>query len=408
MSRKRKNKKSKLLKFLILSITIIVGISIIGSVYLYAGISKIGGESKKNKDGIDDKNSANILVLGVDIGTVGSKNKNDPKRTDTIMLIHYDKINEDVEVISIPRDTLVKINGRNHKINAAHALGGVSYAVDAVEKLLNIDIDYYGKVNYEGFREVIDSIGGVDMDINNNMDYDDESQNLHIHFKKGENVHLDGKKAEEFFRWRKNNNGTGLKGDLGRIDNQHVFISKVVEKIKSPMIITRIPSILNTLPKYCETDMSGDEIIKYGYYISKAENINMNTLKGTAKYINRISYFIYSKSKNKELLNKLYNSGSNSTGNSDYKNNLKIEILNGTKKTGLAAKYKRHLLNKGYNNSISVGNGESTKETKILFKESLKESQKEYIKEDLNINEVEDMDDKYRNFDVVILLGEDQ
>jgi anionic cell wall polymer biosynthesis LytR-Cps2A-Psr (LCP) family protein len=71
------------------------------------------------------------------------------------------------------------------------------------------------------------------MEISSNMNYDDDSQNLHIHFEKGETVHLDGEKAEEFFRWRKNNNGTGLaEGDLGRIENQHMFIEKVIDKLK--------------------------------------------------------------------------------------------------------------------------------------------------------------------------------
>ena len=161
---------------------------------------------------------------------------------------------------------LIKINGKNQKINAAHAIGGVTYAVDAVEKLLGIRIDYYGKIDYEGFRKVIDAIGGVDMDITRTMDYDDPSQDLSIHFKKGTTVHLDGKKAEEFFRWRKNNDGAGLAdGDLGRIENQHMFISKIMEKIKSPSIVIKIPSILSAIQNSVETNMDANDILKYGY-----------------------------------------------------------------------------------------------------------------------------------------------
>lgn len=143
--------------------------------------------------------SCNILVMGVDIGTAGSTNANDPKRTDTMILAHYNANDKKVSLVSIPRDTLININGSNQKINAAHAIGGVDSAVAAVEKLLGVKIDYYGKINYKGFDKLIDAIGGVDIDITRKMDYDDPSQDLSIHFEKGP-VHLDGKKAEEFFR----------------------------------------------------------------------------------------------------------------------------------------------------------------------------------------------------------------
>lgn len=108
------------------------------------------------------------------------------------------------------------------------------------------------------------------------------------------------KRQKNFFRWRKNNNGTGFAdGDLGRIENQHKFISKVVEKVKSPSIIPKIPNILSTIPDYVETDMSPEEIIKYGYVVTKGDksSINMITLQGEAKYIGNVSYFIYDREK---------------------------------------------------------------------------------------------------------------
>ncbi len=212
--------------------------------------------------------SCNILVMGVDIGTPGTKNANDPKRTDTLILAHYNGESKKVYLVSIPRDILIKVNGKNQKINAAHAIGGVSYTVEAVESLLGINIDYYGKINYEGFRAVINAIGGIDMEITRRMDYDDPSQDLSIHFKKGTTVHLDGKKAEEFFRWRQNNDGTGFEnGDLGRIENQHMFIGKIMDKVKSPSIVIKIPSILGAVQNNVETNMEANDILKYGYIL---------------------------------------------------------------------------------------------------------------------------------------------
>ncbi|MCY6371851.1 LCP family protein [Clostridium ganghwense] len=416
MSKKRKR---GVLKIILVFITLTLCIAVVGGTYLYDTLSKLSENAElkdhiiNNKGSIKEKNreekiddSINVLALGVDVGDPTSKKQNDPKRTDTMMLIHYNSAEKLVNVVSIPRDTLIRINKKDAKINAAHAIGGVSYAIDAVEKLLDIKIDYYGKVNYEGFRKIIDSIGGVDMKISRTMNYDDYSQNLHIHFKKGETVHLDGEKAEQFFRWRKNNNGTGLsEGDLGRIENQHLFIEKVVENLKSPKIIPRIPGILMTLPKYCETNMSADEIIKYGYELIIADEVELQTLKGDSQYINGISYFLYDKSLNKEILRELHEERVvKMSGNFD-KSAIKIKVLNCTKKTGLAAHFRKQLGQKGYKN-ISIGNGKASNTTKIQL-EGFSNKQINYIKEEFEVKKVEKISDNYGKFDIIVMLGED-
>ncbi len=136
--------------------------------------------------------------MGVDIGDPNSKEASDPKRTDTMLVVNYNPKTKEINIVSVPRDTRVTVNGKKMKINSAHAVNGVNGAIDAVENLLGIEINNYVKVDYEGFRKIIDAIGGVEMEITRNMNYDDPSQNLHIHFQKGTTVHLDGKKAEEF------------------------------------------------------------------------------------------------------------------------------------------------------------------------------------------------------------------
>ena len=334
----------------------------------------------------------NILLMGVDIGN--PNNKNEPKRTDSIILINYDQINEQLNIVSIPRDTLVTINGKSQKINAAHAIGGPEYLIKQVEKLLNIDINYYGKVDYNGFRNIIDSIGGIDMEITRNMNYDDASQDLHIHFKKGETVHLDGKKAEEFFRWRKNNDGTGLvEGDLGRIENQQIFINKVIDKFKSPAIIPRLPSIMATLPKYAETNMRPEEIIKYAYNFLKVnkEKMNITTLKGESKYIGGVSYFIYDEK-------------ANSNENSMDKSNIKVHILNGTNITGLAGNLSSEVKKKGYSN-VTTGNGEKTAKSKIIVS-GIDKKFIPLIKRDFHINNVEIDNSRNGDISITVLIGE--
>lgn len=253
---------------------------------------------------LNDSEPVNILLMGVDIGD-GENSSVKHKRTDTIMLINYKQNENKVNVISVPRDTLIQVKGKNEKINAAHVLGGVPWVIECVEQLLDVKINYYGKIDYEGFRSFIDAIGGVEVAIERNMDYDDPAQNLHIHFNKGEVVHLDGKKAEEFFRWRKNNDGSGLAlGDLDRIDNQHILIDKVISKITSAAIIPKIPGILEILPEYIETNMDGKEILKYGLSLKDitSENVSIKTIKGDLQYVNGVSYFIYDEKKNKDIM----------------------------------------------------------------------------------------------------------
>lgn len=405
----KRNKSNKLK--IIISLVIVLLICFGGFFYYYLlGISKNSSSAKTSP--VEKGAPVNILISGVDIGDPSLKGSNIPKRTDTIILMNYNPESSDINIVSIPRDTLIRINGKNEKINAANAIGGQDMLIQAVEQLFNIDINYYGKVDYEGFDKIIDTIGGIDVVIKQNMNYDDESQNLHIHFKKGENVHLDGKKAEEFFRWRKNNDGTGLAdGDLGRIENQHEFIGKVIDKFKSPLIMTKIPSILSTVSKYSETNMQPEEMIKYAYIISKTDKskITISTIKGDPVYVDGISYFVYNEKINAELLSIIHGNTTNSVNASatanEYKKSLKIEILNGTNINGLAKEYADKLKQNGYTN-IVTGNGTKTKKSKVVLY-GIDKNYEDIIKKDTGLSNIENNQQKNENFDIIVMLGED-
>lgn len=250
----------------------------------------------------------NVLVLGLDIGDINNKNDNSIKRTDTIMLVHYDPTIPKTDVLSIPRDTMFYYKGKRNKINAAYPIGGDELIKSTVENMLDTQIDNIIKVDYNAFREIIDAIGGVKMYIDRDMNYDDPSQNLSIHFKKGETVLLDGKAAEEFFRWRKNNDGTGfIDGDMGRIKNQQKLMKKVFQKCISPSIILKIDDIIDVIKRNVDTDMSFERMVAYGTTLVKLkeDSIKMHTLKGEPKYIDRLWYFIYNKDENADIINTL-------------------------------------------------------------------------------------------------------
>ena len=416
------NKKRKKIvnykRFAVVTITIVVTalVLVFGCFYLYLdkfNNSAVDLAKKDSTTGLNANNvgkikkngkSCNILVMGVDIGTPGVTNANDPKRTDTLILAHYNADNKKVNLVSIPRDTLVSINGKNQKINAAHAIGGVDYAVASVEKLLGIQIDYYGKINYEGFDKIIDAIGGVDVDITRKMDYEDPDQDLSIHFDKGTAVHLDGKKAEEFFRWRKNTDGSGFEnGDLGRIQNQHMFISKVMGKIKRPSTIIKIPSILSAIKSSVETNMNANAIIKYGYIFATIDGakLSMDTIKGDLKDVRGTSYVVYNDAQNKKIISEL-NDGD--VQNVD-KSKLKIKVINGTKTTGLASDFSTYLVKHGYNKAVTQ-NGAATSKTKISVYNGDK-NMKTDLKKDFKIDNIEFLEASNEDFDIIVLLGED-
>jgi polyisoprenyl-teichoic acid--peptidoglycan teichoic acid transferase len=238
----------------------------------------------------------NILVTGTDLSG---------QRTDTIMILSIDSAAGTLKAVSVPRDTMVTYSGRRMKINALNGIGGAPLLVSKTQELLGVDINFYASINYEGFDKMVDSIGGVDMTIPYNMNYDDPAQNLHIHFTKGQTLHLNGKAAEEFFRWRKNNDGTGLaEGDIGRTGNQHLLVGKIFDKVKSPAGLIRVPALLNTASAYVKTDMTPGDIAKYSAAILRIKKANrvMTTLKGSTPYIGGVSYFVYDKSKNADVI----------------------------------------------------------------------------------------------------------
>lgn len=420
---KRKKKKSSILLRVLFTI-LLIGVLLSGGVYAYLStfnnnaidLKKSTANKGKKKGTLSSDSSANFLVMGLDLGSGDENDKYDPKRTDTIMLVHYNGKEKKYDVISIPRDTKVTIDGQEQKINAAHAIGGVQYLVDSVEELLNINVDYYIKVDTIAFREFIDALGGIDVVIERNMYYDDPTQDLHIYFEASkEPQHLNGKEAEGFVRWRKNNDGSGLvEGDIGRIKEQQKFFKTLLAKIQSPSIIPKLPNVLSVFPKYIETNLSALNITDYGLSLANTskEKINFHIIGGTDAWIDEISYFIYTPESNGDILSILNNEKSIDTNEKSQvegfkKNNIRINILNSTAKDGLAGNFGENIAKKGYS-QYTTGNANENRQTSKIKIYGLKEDAVEIIKKDFNIDDVEYMSDYNESFEIEVILGEDR
>ncbi|MCD2347543.1 LCP family protein [Clostridium guangxiense] len=402
-------RNSNAIKKILITISIILVCLLVGTIgFSYIYLSSMKTNSKDiNLEASPAKGNevVNFLVTGVDIGSSEAGIDNAAQRTDTIMVISYDPSLKTIKVISIPRDTKIKINGKNAKINSSVPIGGAKYLADSIENMMGININYYMQVDYTAFRNIIDAIGGIDVNIENEMNYDDPAQNLHIHFTKG-SQHLDGQKAEEFFRWRKNNDGTGFaEGDIGRIKSQHNFIEAVVQKLKTKRAIFKLPAILKAIAKNTKTNMSASEIVKYGSAALKVNknNITMSTIKGTSMYINGVSYFVYNSKSNNQTVD---DKRSPETSNADIKN-LKVEILNGTEINGLAKKYRDKLIKKGFSD-ITTGNASKkpVKETRATLY-GIDEGSASEVKSKLGIENAELVNNKAQKYDIIIIIGED-
>ncbi len=214
--------------------------------------------------------NTNVLLLGVD---------KDGYRTDTIMVARYDDTAKTVSVIQIPRDTYVGGNGRtDKKINSAY-FSGINQLKTEIKMAYGIDVHKYATVDLEGFRKLVDLLGGVEVNVPINMDYDDPEQNLHIHLKKGTQV-LNGKQAEGFVRFRKSNSGV----DYNRSLSQREFMSAVLKKATSAEGMLKAPEILGIAGKYVTTDLSYGEILAYATTIMELpeESITFMDSPGTA------------------------------------------------------------------------------------------------------------------------------
>ena len=401
--------KMSIIKKLLIGIAAVLLLCIIsGIISMLSFISKINNEGMlaSSKPGKDEP--VNILVLGMDIGDTNQVENMSVKRTDTIMLINYNPNTKSTQVVSIPRDTLVKEDGENYKINAAFERGGSSKVKQVIENMLDININYMMNIDYAAFRGFMDAIGGVDMEIERDMIYDDEGQNLHINFKGGTTEHLDGKKAEEFFRWRKNNDGSGLAtGDLGRIENQQKFLSKVTEKCTNPLILFKVNKILDVVASNIKSNMSGFEDISYGLKImaSKGNGFKMSTIVGEPKMIGGQSYVVFDKAANSELIASL-NSKSGNTNNKVNKESTKIMVLNGTNISGLASQVKTDLAAAGFS-KVDTGNTNSVEKSIVKTdNNTLKENIIEILP-NISKSEGKSEESKYSDYDMVIVLGAD-
>lgn len=291
----KRNRKSLLKRFLLLFLILFIGIGGFASYLAYsafkaaeASYSELERGEKSNlreEVVIVSKDPISILLMGIeDYSSEGVG------RTDSLIVATLNPKDQTMKLLSIPRDTQVEIPGRIKldKINHAYAFGGKELTINSVENLLDIPIDYYATVSFKGFKDIVDEIGGVTVDVPFNFWEKSDINNKRIDFTEGE-MSLDGEESLAYARMRKQD----PRGDFGRNDRQKQIITASIEKILTPNNLLKLDNIATHIGENVETNLKVTDALamQKNYSNFNSAKIESISIKGEDIYLNDIYYF---------------------------------------------------------------------------------------------------------------------
>ena len=282
-----------------------------------------GNENIINDDAIN-KEEGQYLILLVGVDKNGNDDNTDFTRTDTIMLISADTKTGEMELMSIPRDSRVKIRDKFDKVNHAHAFGGIELTMQTLRQFLGLDIDYYVQVNYQALINIVDALGGVDYDV-------PEGINIHkgkVKIHPGPN-HLDGNEVMWYLRTRNIYNN----GDIGRVNTQQAFVKAMVDEMVKKSKDMNLMTFISNYIKYVKTNLPMSAMLDLAGHINSfsSDKMSTHTVPGMEQTINGTSYWIPDYDKTWQIVDdsysnfKLKNWKKEDSGYEEYKDFGQIE-----------------------------------------------------------------------------------
>ena len=265
------------------------------------------------------ENELLFLVLGLDSDDFSGATT-EQNRTDTMILAKVNFETGKIDMLSIPRDSRVMVNGKLDKINHAHHYGGLKMAMKTTRDFLNLDIDYYVRVNFFSVKDIVDVLGGIEVDVPVQVDVAEDN----IHLKPGKQI-LNGKQALQFARFR----AGYTEGDLGRVKSQQLIIKALIKELTKAKNIAKLPEILEVVKKTVNTNIPFSTIAKL--------SLKVKNLGEEAEYIHNTSYYIPNRTKlnalvkemfGEYLINKQNGNSQVDTENNNNKNNNKNNNTN--------------------------------------------------------------------------------
>ena len=385
--------------------------------------------------GHDEETKKNLsefkcLVLGISTDEEGAL------LTDTIMVASYNPNTQKATLLSIPRDTYTGKNPKKatayEKINSVYSRNEDPQDVlDEVNELTGLNLQYYVIVKTEGFIKLVDAIGGVTFNVPIDMDYDDTSQDLHIHLEAGEQV-LDGDKAEQLVRFRHNNDGTTYpeeygNNDIGRMRTQREFIMEVIKQTAKVENIFKLGQILEVAEENVTTNVDFNVAKDYIPYAVEfnTENLLTASLPGTTppwNQTNGVSIFVVDEEETEMLIQELFydrdldqttteEDGTGNTTNTTStatvsKADIKLEVLNGSGNSKTLQEVVDELEGAGYE-VYRTGTTNATSKTTIIDKKDVADTLLENIKMVLGTGTISNSQSSSSKADVTIIIGKD-
>jgi len=239
--------------------------------------------------------TANILILGSDTRESGESG-----RADTIMILGLKMFRKSNSLLSIPRDSRVEIEGHGiGKINAAYFYEGQDLMVSTVKNLTDLKINHIIEMDFQGFKELVDAVGGVTINVSERL-VDDKSG---ANFEPGTYL-MDGDQALAYVRSR-----ATASADLGRIERQQYFLRQLMKRLADPSVfVLRSPKIFLALKNNVKTDMNAAHLFKYGIFMAwfGLKSLNAETLPGKTATIDGVSYIVIDQEKAFDTIERLF------------------------------------------------------------------------------------------------------
>ncbi|WP_287117737.1 LCP family protein [Enterococcus faecalis] len=279
--------KEKKIFAIIFGIILVLFLAVVGmGAKLYWDVSKSMDKtyetverSKKSQVNLNNKEPFSVLLLGIDTGDDGRVEQG---RSDTTIVATVNPSDKQTTLVSLARDTYVDIpgQGKQDKLNHAYAFGGASLAMDTVENYLNIPINHYVSINMAGLKELVNAVGGIE--VNNNLTFSQDGYDFTIG-----KISLDGEQALSYSRMRYEDPN----GDYGRQERQRKVIEGIVQKVLSLNSVSNYQEILTAVSDNMKTDLSFDDMKKIALdYRSAFGKVKQDQLQGTGFMQDGVSY----------------------------------------------------------------------------------------------------------------------
>ncbi|EOY2814559.1 LCP family protein [Enterococcus faecalis] len=279
--------KGKKIFAIIFGIILVLFLAVVGmGAKLYWDVSKSMDKtyetverSKKSQVNLNNKEPFSVLLLGIDTGDDGRVEQG---RSDTTIVATVNPRDKQTTLVSLARDTYVDIpgQGKQDKLNHAYAFGGASLAMDTVENYLNIPINHYVSINMAGLKELVNAVGGIE--VNNNLTFSQDGYDFTIG-----KISLDGEQALSYSRMRYEDPN----GDYGRQERQRKVIEGIVQKVLSLNSVSNYQEILTAVSDNMKTDLNFDDMKKIALdYRSAFGKVKQDQLQGTGFMQDGVSY----------------------------------------------------------------------------------------------------------------------